>query len=373
MNELREQPPPPPPATPVAPAAPAPDDATSQALADALRSSFAIIKLIMIGLVIVFLGSGFFTVGTQEKAVILRFGKPVGEDESALLGPGPHWAFPYPIDEVVKIPVGAVHTVSSSFGWYATSPAAEAARQEPPPGPSLNPATDGYVLTGDGNIVHVRGTLRYRIAEPGLRYAFDFANASNLVQSAFHSALVFAAAQSSVEIARDTTAFRELAAARLNRLIAAQGLGITVDQLAVQVIPPRQLTADFARVLEAEVKRSTAINDARKYENETLSKAKAEAAGRLNAAEAERKALVEIVAAEARRFHDLLPEYRKNPRLFLDLRHTEALQRIYTNVAEKIIVQEQPDGKPMTVWLQLSREPPKPKAIELPAAHDDKH
>src|SRR6267143_7242474 len=101
-----------------APVPETPDDAGSQALADALRSSFAIIRVVMVILVLLFLGSGFFTVGSQEKAVILRFGKPIGVGAQALLGPGPHWAFPYPIDEVKKIPVNEVQRVSSSIGWY---------------------------------------------------------------------------------------------------------------------------------------------------------------------------------------------------------------------------------------------------------------
>src|SRR4051794_349721 len=82
-----------------------PEDTGSQALSEALRSSFAIVKVVMVILVLVFLGSGFFQVGPQEKAVILRFGKPVGEGNKALLGAGLHWGFPAPIDEVVKIPI----------------------------------------------------------------------------------------------------------------------------------------------------------------------------------------------------------------------------------------------------------------------------
>src|SRR6267143_5967810 len=137
------------------------DDAGSQALADALRSSFAIIRVVMVALVLLFLGSGFFTVGSQEKAVILRFGKPVGAGAQALLGSGAHWAFPYPVDEVVKIPVNQLQSVSSTIGWFATTAAAEASGNEPPPGPSLNPGLDGYVVTGDENIIHVRGNLLY--------------------------------------------------------------------------------------------------------------------------------------------------------------------------------------------------------------------
>ena len=56
-----------------------PEDAGSQALAEALGSSFAIVKVVMVLMVVIFFCSGFFTVGPQEKAVILRFGKLVGE------------------------------------------------------------------------------------------------------------------------------------------------------------------------------------------------------------------------------------------------------------------------------------------------------
>lgn len=370
MNESKDQFPAQPPAPPPAPPSLATrDDSSAQALSDALRSSFFIIKILMLALVLIFLASGFRTVGPQEKAIILRFGKPVGDDESALLGPGAHWAFPYPIDEVVRIPVGEVQTVSSTVGWYYTTAVAEAANTEPPPNSTLSPIQDGYLLTGDGSIVHARGTLRYRIAEPGLGYMFDFASASNVVQSALNNALNFAAVHSNVEITRDTTAFRETATQRLEQLIAEQHLEILVDQLSVTVLAPRQLQADFERVIDAEVKKSSALSDARKYETEVLSKARAMSNAVVNAAAAARQGMVEQVAAEAKRFTDLLPEYRKNPQLFMDLVYAESLERIYTNVAEKVMLQERPDGQPRELRLLLSRPPPKPKQFEVETGH----
>jgi len=56
-----------------------PVDAGSQALSEALRSSFAIIRFVMILLVVVFFASGFFAVGPAQRAIILRFGKPLHE------------------------------------------------------------------------------------------------------------------------------------------------------------------------------------------------------------------------------------------------------------------------------------------------------
>src|ERR1017187_4542932 len=76
----------------------------------------------MVLLVLLFLASGFFTVGPQERAILLRFGRPVGEGEKALLTPGLHWSLPYPIDESIKVSIAGLQQVNSSVGWYAVTP-----------------------------------------------------------------------------------------------------------------------------------------------------------------------------------------------------------------------------------------------------------
>ncbi len=370
MNDSHDHPHP----DPQVPKAPPPEvieDAGTQALSEALRSSFTIIKIIMIGLVVVFLGSGFFTVGQQEKALILRFGKPLSEDESTLLGPGAHWAFPYPIDEVVKIPVGQAQTVDSSIGWYATSAANEAAGSEPPPAPSLNPALDGYLLTGDGNVIHARATLRYRIAEPGISYKFGFTNTDALVQNALDNALVHAAAGVTVDdiLTRDPVGFRDKTRARLEQLIAVQGLGVTVDLIDnVRVIPPRQIGTNFQAVTDASVRQGKLLNEARSYENQTVSRARADAKARANAAETERTRLVEFVAAEVERFTNNLPAYCANPELFIRQRQAEVSQKVLAGAQDKMVLPTRgADGKPLELRLLLNREPEKPKTAAPPA------
>ena len=184
------------------------DDTGSQALAEALRSSFAIVKVVMVLMVLVFFGSGFFQVEPQEKAVILRFGRLSGEGTKALLGPGLHWSFPYPIDEVVRIPITEIQKVSSNIGWYFTTPEQELSGEELPAGPSLNPAVDGYVITADRNILHLRATLYYQIDDPiravfgfssGTNLTYDLAGVSNAVQNALDNALVYTAAHFKVD------------------------------------------------------------------------------------------------------------------------------------------------------------------------------
>ena len=97
-------------------------DAAGKSLSEALEVSFTILKVIMIILVIAFLASGFKTVGGDEKALVLRFGKIRGIGDKRVLGPGLHWILPYPIDEIVKIPVERKDNLEINTFWYYLTP-----------------------------------------------------------------------------------------------------------------------------------------------------------------------------------------------------------------------------------------------------------
>jgi membrane protease subunit HflK len=339
-----------------------PVDAGSQALAEALRSSFTIVKFVMAALVVVFLGSGFFKVGPDERAIILRFGKPVGEGEKALLGPGLHWSYPFPIDEYVKVSITGIQKVTSTAGWFATTPEMELAGTEPPAGSSLNPAVDGYALTADGNIIHTRATLTYHIEDPS-RYIFGFVNASIAVQNALDNALISTAARFKVDdiLTHDIAGFREAVRRCVAELLEAENVGVFVEQCSVESRPPRQpqVRQAFINVLTAEINRSKVLNDARSYENQILSKASADSQSRTNTAESDRARLINDVASQAERFGDLLPKFRSNPRLFVQQRLSETMGRVLTNAQDKIYLSERADGKTRELRLLLNREPQK--------------
>ncbi len=342
---------------PPAPTPLVPDDTGSRALSEALSSSFWIVKVLMAVLVLYFFLSGMFTVGPQQRAVLLRFGKPVGEGEKALLGPGFHWAFPAPIDSVVKIPFSEVQSADSTVGWYASTPAEELTRKGPPPNERLDPKRDSYVLTGDANIIHARATVRYRITDP-LRYIFGFTNAAAAVTNALNNALYFAAAQFNVDdaLTRNQTAFRERIERRVDALATQQRLGITVEQVTLTTKEPGWLADKFRAASEASQRGGRLISEAQAYAIDTLSKANGEAASRRGVAESERNRLIEAVAAEAKFFTDVLPQYRANPDLFMRTRQAEVVQRIFQNAQD-------PWFRPgyMQDRLDVSRMPLKPK------------
>jgi membrane protease subunit HflK len=347
------------------------EDAGAQALAEALRSSFNLIKLVMVLLVGAFIASGLFTVKPNQVAVKLRFGRPVGVGREQLLQPGLHWKLPYPIDEVVYIPVGETHTLTSTAGWYAVTPEEEASGQTPSPLPYLRPGVDGYTLAGDGNIIHVRATMSYRIsANDPLSYAFHFAQVTNLLQHVLDNALAYASARFNADDAlyRDKLAFQELILGRVNALVDRVQLGITLDVREVRTSPPLDVEPAFNDVVKAQQQGDTKIREAEGYARGATNNAVGEASTIRQDALTRSNYFVKTVEKEASNFLGFLPSYQRSPELFTKRLLAETIERVLTNAQFKTYLPERADGRPRELRLLLNKELEAPRKTETPTA-----
>lgn len=95
--------------------------------------------------------SSFFQVEPEEQAVILRFGRPVGEP----LEPGLHFKIPF-ADTVLKIPVERNHRIEIGF---RSDPGKVTAVSEK----GFDP--ESLMLTGDLSLAHVRWSVLYKIKD----------------------------------------------------------------------------------------------------------------------------------------------------------------------------------------------------------------
>jgi len=378
MNEQLPQPPgsqPDQPGTPapagsassVPPARPAGiDDSGTQALSEALGSSFLFIKIIIAALVAGLVFSCFRSVESNEVAVILRFGEPLrGADGNPVRSPGFHWAFPYPIDEVVRIPVAGTQVITSSNGWYGVSATMEIRGEDalPPESQSLAPGRDGYTLTGDGNIIHVKATMNYTITDP-VKYAFNFTQPTNVLQAILDNALIYASARFSAAdaIYKDKAAFAEAVQNRVaGKTTGEADLGIKVDLINVETRVPISVRSSFNAVQESVEDRNRRISEAKGYADEVTRKALGEAQAAISLGMTLSNQLVQAVSAEAKSFADQLPRYRENPTLFEQRLRAETMGSLLTNSVEKFYLPNRADGQPRELRLQLNREPEKPK------------
>lgn len=317
----------------------------------------------MLGLVLLFLCSGMFVVEPNEVVVKLLFGKPVGLGKEQLLQPGWHWAWPYPINEKVRIKVGQSQTVTSTSGWHATTPDMEARNEEPMAYGYLRPEADGYTLTADGNIIHVRASVKYRITDP-IRYTFNFENVTDILTNIVNNSIIYASARFTADAAlyRDKLGYRDTVIERVRQLVEGLDLGITLEPSDVETKAPVDVRGAFENVNKAEQARSTEISKARSYRDEMVNTALGQSNAIVNAGLMSSNRLVTTVAATAQVFQDQLPSYRANPHLFTERFLAARMQRVLTNANVKFTLPEGFDE----LRLQLSREPEKAESASNP-------
>jgi regulator of protease activity HflC (stomatin/prohibitin superfamily) len=373
-------------------------DLAGRSLSEALRISFIILKVIMAVLILAFLASGFKTVGSDEQALVLRFGKIRGVGENRVLKPRtrPYWIFPYPVDTMVKIPVEKKVDLPVRSFWYYQSP--ERMLSEPSIEktrflPELDPIKDGYCITrseeqndtissgsrgSDYNIVHCKWQLTYQIdaperffrniyvedVKPGDIY-FDVITESirPLLQNLFEDAIVTATVNYTIndimfeQIARLTEHIRGLLQDKLD--IIESGIKVVRVQLTDKTWP-RQVDVAFQVSVSASQESEQTISKARTYAENTVIEAGALVQEKIAEARAYRTKVVASARANADYLRQLLPEYRKRPELVVQKIYQDAMERIFTNVNEKFVI---PKGAEWRIY--INRDPSlKPKNSE---------
>jgi len=166
---------------------PTAEDVGGSALSEALRWSFVFLVGVMVAAVIFYVLSRLFIVPTGELRVKLRFGRPVlmakgggRSGTSYLMDARSGWHILWPWEEAVKIPL--TEQTLELVREFSVQPrelteaerAALSAADEGGVQEGLSVKLDGYLLTGDLNIVHMRLRVLYS-ARPDEKGALDYA------------------------------------------------------------------------------------------------------------------------------------------------------------------------------------------------------
>ena len=161
-----------------------------------MRMGFTMLRGLIVLLVAIYLFSGMFYVESNEEALVLNFGRITGEPGQQAIQSGRwKWAFPKPIDEIIRIPVRQSHTIQSTQFWYkdASNMMTDSSKSQAPPGGPLVPGDDGYLISGDGNILHAQWTLSYQV-EDALRWHTKYRNPETVIRQAFDNAILIESA-----------------------------------------------------------------------------------------------------------------------------------------------------------------------------------
>lgn len=268
-------------------------DAAQRSLADALRISFALLRLLILVLVVVFLLSGTFRVKTGQVAVRLQLGELVKGDQGDFFYTpgGPYFAWPEPIDKVIRVPVTAQKlAISDSFWFGIKEEDIGKTLDEMPVTRELDPELDGFLVTADQNIMHGRWDITWRINERNAANFIRTVSASSTPKQMIRDAevlLKYVAEQAIVATLAQHTAdefrfgqilwdrTRKHMQETLNRMEA----GISVTSVVVTTsTPPLAVRGAFIQVDTADSGRKSVITSAKTARARVLGEAAGEAA-----------------------------------------------------------------------------------------------
>ncbi|MBQ8717378.1 MAG: hypothetical protein IJY43_06010 [Clostridia bacterium] len=226
--------------------------------ADVLETVTKYFLILVIVVVLFVLLSGIRVVESGNVAVVLRFGKLVGDSyEEQIHEPGLLFAFPYFIDEVIVIPSGNV--IEQSVTTHYTSGKIDATQ-------------GGYLITGDQNIAVVSASVKYVVSDP-VAYTTHIKDISSLINATVSTAMVNESA--SIDVDRLLTDGKDDFAASVMKFASEKleliGAGVTITSLELtQVSMSEEVRTTYELVNFYTVQAETVVEQARQYRETRL-------------------------------------------------------------------------------------------------------
>lgn len=267
----------------------------------------------------------------RQRGVVLRFGK-----FDRVMPQGLNFKFPRPIEQVIKVDVTQVRSVSDQL----------------------------RLLTRDENIVQIEFNVQY-VANDPRAYLFGTREPDDTLKQAAESAVrdVIGSNVMDTVLTGERAALAAEARTRLQTTLDSYNTGLVVNVLNLQnARPPAEVREAFDDAISAREDKQRFEDEAEAYASRIVPEARGDAARIRNEAEGYREALIARADGNAQRFNLLLDEYRKAPDVTRKRLYLETMQQV---LADNRKVYAGDGGN--VLYLPLGKEgEPNPQLNRLP-------
>jgi len=297
---------------------------------------FGIIFLVAIVIAIVWAGTGFYTVGPDEQAVLRFFGKKSGTASGGL-----HWYYPAPIGK--RDVVAVTTTRRLELGFRSGADGFTVAQSM---------TNESLMITKDVNIVDVQAVIQYKISNLS-DFLFNVDDPGDADRG-------IPAGQPDGRTLRDIaeSALRQVVGSRniddvlttekeqvqtevlliMRQLAKEYESGIDVLQVLLQnVNPPLEVQSAFEDVVRAREDKERLINLAEAYQASEIPKATGEAAKVTEAARGFKTGRIARAQGEADGFEAILEGYLLSPDVTRQRLYLEAMEEVLPGVTKFIL------------------------------------
>ena len=253
---------------------------------------------VAMAIVIVWLLTGIYIVDEGWRGVETRFGARTIVSQS-----GPHWHFPWPIEDVELVNVSEIRTTRR----------------------------DSKMLTRDENIVIMSLEVQYNIKD-AQAFAFEVRDPDNTLQQVAETAIREVVGNNDMDLilTEGRAVIGSETKAIMQQVLDSYNTGLNVLTVNMgEAQPPEQVQDAFDDAIKAREDEQRIINEANAYRNGVVPQARGDAQGLLEKAAAYKTRVVKSAQGETSRFNQLLAEYQRAPEV--------TRERIYIDTMESVM------------------------------------
>jgi len=290
------------------------------------------IAVVILGILVIWLASGFYRVLPDEVGVVLRFGA-----YNRTTQPGLNYHLPNPIESVLTPSVTRVNRTEIGYRNAEGPGRGQASRQVP---------EEALMLTGDENIVDINFTV-FWVIKDAQAYLFNIRGPEATVKSAAESAMR--------EVVGETPIAQALSEGRgkietdtqtlLQGILKDYDAGIEVTQLQLlKVDPPAPVIDAFRDVQRARADQDRLRNEAEAYRNDIIPRARGDAVRIKQEAEAYRQEITARSQGDADRFLSVYNAFKAAQDVTQQRLYLETMEEILKN-SNKVIIDKSAQGE----------------------------
>lgn len=276
------------------------------------------IGVILMLVLVVWLGSGFYIVDASQRGVVLQFGAFKETTE-----PGLRMRWPWPIQSHEIVNLTGVRTVEVGYRGSDKNKVLK----------------EALMLTDDENIVSVQFAVQYLLRDPK-DYLFNNRHPDDAVMQAAETAIREVVGKNKMDFVLYEG--RDQIAANTQKLIQdildRYRTGIQVRSVSMQSTqPPEQVQAAFDDAVKAGQDRERQKNEGQAYANDVIPRARGAASRLMEEATGYRQRMIVTAEGDASRFKQILAEYSKAPEVTRNRMYLETLQQVYANTSKVML------------------------------------
>jgi modulator of FtsH protease HflK len=287
--------------------------------------------------------SSYYTVNTDEKGVVLRFGK-----YNRITEPGLHFKIPFGI-ETVQTPKYTT-VFQEEFGFRTVRSGIESRYD------GKRYMEESLMLCGDLSVADVEWIVQYRVIDPR-DFLFNVRNPQRVIRDVSEAVMRMIVGDSSVdEVLTDRRVeINMLSAEKMQETLNTYRSGLQIVAVRLQdVNPPESVKHAFNEVNAAQQEKERLINTARKQYNEIIPRTRGQAQQLVKQAEAYAIQRVNNAKGDASRFTQIYDEYKDSKDVTRRRMYLESMGAVLPTLKTKYIIDE--DIKSLVPFMKMGEQ-----------------